>query len=549
MTNPQKSSEPLEGDEDFAALFEKQQTLVPGSIAREGEIVTGKIVSITHDAVIVDFGHKCEGQVPLVEFKAPGGEITVKVGDQVDVYLENMELEDGLAILSKEKADALRIWDRLQEVVDKDSVIDGTVICKVKGGLSVDIGVKAFLPASQIDVRLPGNLDKLVGRRFKFKILKLNKRKGNIIVSRRALLEKDRDFARQEILNNLAEGQTITGTIKNITDYGAFVDLGGVDGLLHITDMTWGRIGHPSEILSVGQDTPIKVLKIDQDTGKVSLGLKQLTSDPWEKVTQKYLLGTRIKGKIVSLADYGAFVELESGIEGLVHVSEMSWSRKVKHPSKIVNVGDAVETVILDIDVSARRISLGMKQMSQNPWEMVAEKYPIGTHVAGPIKNVTDFGLFVGLADDVDGLVHVSDVSAIKLARPLSVAFPKKAEVKAIILSLDVENERISLGMKQLQDDPWPRVEKEYSIGSRRKGKVVWIGDKGIAVEFEPQIEGFVARTELPEELQEDPVQKFPIGESFDLVIHSLDEKERRIMAGFVLESEAKGKEQKRGTA
>lgn len=547
ITNSQKQDESFGGEEDFATLFEQQQSQATGNIAREGDIVSGKVVAINHDTVIVDFGHKSEGQVSLDEFKGPHGEANVKVGDQVEVYLENMEMEDGLAVLSKEKADALRIWDRLQEVVDTDGMIDGTVICKVKGGLSVDIGVKAFLPASQIDVRLPGNLDKLIGRKFKFKILKLNKRKGNIIVSRRALLEKDRDYARQEVLHNLSEGQVITGTIKNITDYGAFIDLGGVDGLLHITDMTWGRIGHPSEILSVGQDVQVKVLKIDPETGKVSLGLKQLKPDPWENMSEKYPIGKHAKGRVVSVTDYGAFVELEGGIEGLVHVSEMSWSRKTKHPSKIVNAGDTVETVILDVDATSRRISLGMKQVIQNPWEVVAEKYPVGTHVKGPVKNVTDFGLFVGLSDDVDGLVHVSDIAWVKPARPLSAAFPKKTEVEAVILSLDVENERISLGMKQLSQDPWSNIVKEYTIGARKKGNVIWTGEKGVAVEVEPSIEVFISRSELPEELQEDLSQHFPVGQSFDIVIHSLDEKERRILAGFVLENRETGKEKKRG--
>ena len=547
ITTPTTKENPG-GDDDFATLFEKS-TQTQGTIAREGEIVSGKVIDITRDAVIVDFGHKLEGQVPLHELTGPDGEAKVKIGDQIEVYLENIECEDGLAILSKEKADALRIWDRLQDVLDKDGVIEGVVVCKVKGGLSVDIGVKAFLPASQIDVRLPGNLDKLVGRRFKFKILKLNKRKGNIIVSRRALMERDRDFARQEILQNLSEGQSVTGTVKNITDYGAFVDLGGVDGLLHITDMTWGRIGHPSEIMTVGQDVTVKVLKIDPESGKVSLGLKQLTPDPWDKVAQKYPVGSRAKGRVVSLADYGAFVEIEEGIEGLVHISEMAWSRKVKHPSKIVNVGDVVETVILDIDPATRRISLGMKQISQNPWETVAEKYIVGSRIKGPVKNVTDFGIFVGLSEEVDGLVHISDVGWVKPARPLVNAFPKKLEVEVVILSIDKENERISLGIKQLADDPWLRLQKQYAIGSRHKGKVVWTGDKGIAVELEPSVEGAIAPSDLPEEMVQEAAAHFPIGQEVEVVVHSLDDKDRKVLLGLVLEggSEETSKEKKKG--
>lgn len=538
----QRINKVSEGDEDFAALLEQSYT-GRASIATEGEIVTGKVIDITHDSVVVDFGHKSEGVVPLYEFKDMKGQITIKVGDTVEVYLEDMECEDGLPVLSKEKADALKIWDRLQEVVDKDGTIEGQILTKVKGGLSVDIGVKAFLPASQIDVRMPGNIDKLIGRKFKFKILKLNKRKGNIIVSRRALMEKDRDFARTDILQNLAEGQVVQGTIKNITDYGAFIDLGGIDGLMHVTDMTWGRLGHPTEILSVGQDLSIKVLKIDHDSGKVSLGLKQLTADPWEHVLQKYTTGTRAKGKVVSLADYGAFIELEQGVDGLVHVSEMSWSRKVKHPSKVLNVNDVVETVVLGVDPATRRISLGMKQVVENPWDKIATKYPVGTKIHGPVKNITDFGLFVGISDDIDGLVHVSDISWVKPARPLSSLFSKKSEVDAVILNLDIENERISLGMKQLQEDPWSKIEKEYTIGSRHQGKVVWMGEKGMAVELSPHVEGFVGHSELGAETTEGT----EVGQSAEVVVHSLDDKERRILLGLVLDSgKTAGKEKQR---
>ncbi len=537
-TETRTTKPPSGAEEDFATLLEKSFA-GHSEVIQEGEIVSGKVIQITHDSVIIDFGFKSEGQIPLHEFMGPGNQVNVQVDDVIEAYLENAECEDGLAILSKEKADALKIWDRLQDVVDKDGVIEGVVLSKVKGGLSVDIGVKAFLPASQIDTRPPGNLDKLIGRKFKFKILKLNKRKGNIIVSRRSLVEKDRDFARQEILQNLAEGQPITGSVKNITDYGAFVDLGGVDGLLHITDMTWGRIGHPTEVLQVGHDIKVKVLKVDPESGKVSLGMKQLTPDPWEKVPEKYYVGVRVKGKVVSLADYGAFIELEEGIEGLVHISEMSWSRKIKHPSKVVNVGDTVECAILDVDPVARRISLGMKQIHQNPWEVISEKFPVGTRIRGPVKNVTDFGLFVGLTEDVDGLVHVSDIAWVRPARPLAVAFPKKAEVEAIVLSIDPENERVSLGMKQTHDDPWPRIENEFGIGVRHKGKVLWVGDKGIAIDLGDHVEGFVPKTELPEDLQETAAQKFSGGQPVDVIVHSLDEKERRIQLGLVLKDGA----------
>ena len=530
----------LDPNEDFASLFEKS-LLSQGQPAEEGEIVNGRIIDIAHDFAIIDFGHKSEGQVPMSEFTAPDGKVTVKIGDEVSVYLETLENKDGLAILSKEKADSLKIWDRLQDVLDKDGTIEGVIVGKVKGGLSADIGVKAFLPASQIDVRPPTNLDNLMGRRFKFKILKLNKKKGNIIVSRRVLVEKDRDFARQETLQNIAEGQTVTGTIKNITDYGAFLDLGGVDGLLHITDMTWGRIGHPSELFSVGKDIKVKILKVDQESGKVSLGLKQLTVDPWENVPEKFPAGTRVKGRIVSVTDYGAFVELQQGVEGLIHISEMSWSRKSKHPSKIVKAGDTVEAVVLDMDTGARRISLGMKQILQNPWEVIEEKYPLNTHIKGPIKNVTDFGVFVGITDDIDGLVHVSDLSHVKVARPLQDAYPKGKEIEAVILTIDRENERISLGVKQLSEDLWPKIQKECGIGTRHPARIVWAGEKGIAVEMAPGVEGLVLKENFPEGTQEGLSGLYSAGKEVKVVIHSLDEKERRILLGLVLES---GKEQ-----
>ena len=529
-------------EEDFATLFEQTQTS-HGALAVEGDIVTGKVIAINPDVVIVDFGHKSEGQIPIEEFKTPKGEVTIKIGDSIEVYLENMDLEDGLAILSKEKADALKIWDHLQEVMDKEGTIDGVVLYKVKGGLSVDIGVKAFLPSSQIDVRMPGSLDKLIGRKFKFKILKLNKRKGNIIVSRRALMEKDRDFARNEVLQNISEGQAIAGTVKNVTDYGAFIDLGGIDGLLHITDMSWGRAGHPSEILSVGKEVTVKILKIDPESGKVSLGLKQLAPDPWEKVLEKYTPGERVKGRVVNLADYGAFIELESGVEGLVHISEMSWSRKAKHPSKIVSVGDVVEAAILDIDVPSRRISLGMKQIMANPWESIHDKFPAGTKIEGPVKNVTDFGVFVGLSDDIDGLVHVSDVAWVRPARPLAQIFPKKSVIQAVVLSIDAENERVSLGMKQLVDDIWSQIQGDIRLGARHKGPITWVGEKGLAVEIKPGVEGFVALAELDEEGkpvstdtagEDDPTQKYSIGQEVEVAVYSVDEKERRILLGLV---------------
>lgn len=512
-------------EEDFATLFEKSLT---GDLPQEGDIVTGRIVSISKDVIFVDFGHKQEGQIPVAEFKGMNGTLSVKVGDQVEAYLESLEGATGLPVLSKEKAQALKIWDTLQDIADKDGTVEGTVVAKVKGGLFVDIGVKAFLPASQIDARAPGNIDRLLGKKFKFKILKLNKRKGNIIVSRRALMDRNRDASRQEILENLSEGQKISGVVKNLTDYGAFIDLGVIDGLLHITDMSWGRVNHPSEILTVGQQVEVKILKIDAESGKVSLGLKQLSADPWAKVIEKYTVGSRIKGRVVNVAEFGAFVELESGIEGLVHVSEMSWSRKAKHPSKVVSVGDSVDLVVLGVDADARRISLGMKQVIENPWEAAAQKFPVGTRVKGPIRSITDFGLFVGLLEEVDGLVHLSDLSWVRPARPLTEIFKKGQEIEAVVLSVDRENDRFSLGVKQLQEDLWPRIRDIYTIGSRHEGKVNWVGEKGVSVDLGEGIEAFV-------EWDPSSPLSLEIGAPLSVIVHSLDEREKRLIVGPVI--------------
>lgn len=509
--------------DDFEALFNETLTR---ELPQEGDIVTGRVIAVTKDIVLVDFNYKQEGQISIAEFRLPGGEVSVKVGDEVEAYLESIENDEGIAVLSKEKAAALKIWDQLQAALDDDRLVDGTVIGKVRGGFSVDIGVKAFLPASQIDFKGPGGLDRLMGRRLKFKILKLNKRRGSIIVSRRAMTDRDRDLSRHGVLQNLAEGQVISGVVKNLTEYGAFVDLGGVDGLLHITDMSWGRLGHPSEVVAVGQEVPVKILKVDAESGKVSLGLKQLKADPWKGVAEKYPAGTRIHGRVVNLADYGAFVSLEEGVEGLVHVSEMSW-KKVKHPSKLLAAGQEVDVVVLDLDPVARRISLGIKQLGKNPWDEVGEKCPVGSKIQGPVRSVTDFGVFVGLTPEIDGLIHLSDLYWVRPARPLGEIFRKGKEVEAIVLSLDRGGERISLGVKQLKEDPWPRLRKDYSIGKKCLGKVVWIGERGIAVELEEGVEGFVDREES---------WKPEIGSTVKIVVRSLEERDRRILLGPVLE-------------
>ena len=521
----------LTEDNNFAELFENS---LKQDIPQQGQIVKGKIIQITKDFVIVDFGYKLEGQISLAEFKDYEGEITVQENQTIEVYVDNLENTDGLAILSKEKADAYKIWDHLEEAMSKDGVVEGVVINKVKGGMMVDIGVKAFLPASQIDVRPVTNLDHLVGKRFKFKILKLNKRKGNIIISRRVLVEHDRDQVRREILQNVVEGAVMKGTVKNVTDYGVFVDLGGVDGLLHITDMTWGRVGHPSEMFSVNDEIEVKIIKVDAASGKISLGLKQLTPDPWEGLADKYPIGTKIQGKVVNIADYGAFVALEPGAEGLVHDSEMSWTTKIKHPSKIVNVGDAIEAVVLDMDTSVRRISLGMRQVHPNPWDTLEEKYPIGSRVKGSIKNVTEFGLFVGINGEIDGLVHVSDLSWTRRLRSPSELFQKGEEIEAIVLNIDKDSERFSLGVKQLKEDPWPKIKKNYQIGKKLDGKVLGATDQGLEIEVEEGVEAYILAADLPEELQKDLSKRYSVSDSIHAIVHTIDEKEHRITLGLV---------------
>jgi small subunit ribosomal protein S1 len=523
-------------EQSFAELLEQTPA---GRLAQEGEIVTGQIVDILPDSVVIDFGHKSEGIAPRSEFLDISGELSVQEGSTVEVYLEILDNDDGFAVLSKTKADALKIWDHLQEAIDGDKAVDGTVISKVKGGLSVDIGVKAFLPASQIDVRPVSSLENFIGKSFKFKILKLNKRKGNIIVSRRVLLEKDRDQVRQETLHNIKEGDTVEGTVKNITDYGAFIDLGGVDGLLHIKDMSWGRLNHPSEICQVGNQVKIKILNVDDATGKVSLGIKQLSEDPWEGIADRYPLGSRIKGKVVNIMDYGAFLEIENGVEGLAHVSEMSWTKKTKPPAKLVELGQEVEVLVLDVDRQNRRISLGMKQLMQNPWEELTGQYAENTVVTGTVRNVTDFGVFIGLENvEIDGLVHVSDISWTRKIRHPQDIFRKGDQLQALVLSIDTENERFSLGIKQLVDDPWPRIREEYEIGKKMTATVLGVTDRDIEIQVEPGVEGVVPKSAMsdnPEEEAEINLEaKFERGQELPVILHSIDERERRICFGLV---------------
>ncbi|MBF0279475.1 MAG: 30S ribosomal protein S1 [SAR324 cluster bacterium] len=514
-----------ENEFDFDSYCE--ETL--GNVKENG-IVNGVATKVTKDFVAVDIGYKSEGQIPIEEFLNLEGKFEIAVGDQVEVYVEALEEEDGVTLLSKEKAKKLRIWEKVGQVYEDSGTIKGVIAARIKGGLSVDIGIKAFLPGSQVDLRPVRNLDKLIGETFEFSILKFNQKRGNIVLSRRALLEIDRERRRKETLEVLEENATMKGYIKNITDYGVFVDLGGVDGLLHITDMTWGRIVHPSEMFDIGDEVEVLVLKYDENEQKVSLGLKQKSQNPWEMVSDKYPVGTRISGKIVSLTDYGAFIELEPGVEGLIHVSEMSWTKKIRNPSRFVNLGQEVEAIVKDLDVEHKRISLSMKEATQNPWKQALDSYPIGSVVMGKVRNVTDFGIFVGLEEGIDGLVHVSDISWSQRQRRPADFVKKGDEIEIKILNIDVEQERLSLGIKQLSEDPWKNLDEKFQIGSDITGKIVNITDFGIFVEVLEGVEGLVHISEIDSAIPKAKLTDFyPIGTEVRTRVIKIDPEERRL--------------------
>ncbi len=495
----------------------------------EGEVVTGRIISIDKDHVLVDIGYKSEGQIRIHEFKNEEGEITAKLGDSVEVMVEWWDDEEERVVLSKEKAANIKIWDAIKKSYEEDGMVEGVISNRVKGGFSVDIGVQAFLPGSQADLRPIRNLDELVGQTFEFKILKYNRKRSNIVLSRRAILEKERESKRADTLASIHEGQIVEGIVKNITDYGVFIDLGGVDGLLHITDISWGRVKHPSELFAVGDTISVKVLSFDLEKERVSLGMKQLSVDPWSVAAERYPVGARVNGVVVSLTDYGAFIELEEGIEGLIHVSEMSWTRKVRHPSKVVSVAEDVEAVVLDIKPESRRISLGMKQVVPNPWDVIAEKYPVGTTIEGKIKNITDFGLFIGIDEGIDGLVHISDISWIKRIKHPSELYKKGDVIQAIVLDIEKESERFSLGIKQLQDDPWKTVAERYEVGKEITGTITNLTDFGIFIELEEGIEGLVHVSEVSKEKIKTPVGQYNIGEVITARVMNINSDERRI--------------------
>jgi small subunit ribosomal protein S1 len=519
------------GDGDESEDMESFQELYESSLVniQEGEVIHGKIIQITDDFVMVDIGYKSEGQIRIDEFRDENGIIQAAVGDEVDALLEYREDDDGAIVLSKEKALKIKIWDDISQIYNNDGIIDGMVVSKVKGGLAVDIGIQAFLPGSQVDLRPVRNLESLINQSFQFKILKYNKKRRNVVLSRRALLEKERDHLKAQTLAELEEGKVIEGTVKNITDYGVFVDLGGIDGLLHITDMSWGRVGHPSEMCQISEKIQVKVLQFDRNNERVSLGLKQLVADPWTTAAGKYPLGTRVQGRVVSLTDYGAFVEIEEGVEGLIHISEMSWTRKIRHPSKILSVGDTVEAVVLDINVDNKRISLGMKQIEPNPWDVIAEKYPVETVIAGKIKNITDFGVFIGIDEGIDGLVHISDISWTKRIKHPSEVFKKGQEVQAKVLNIDKGNERFSLGIKQLEADPWQSIPDRYPVGAVITGPITNVTDFGLFVELEEGIEGLVHVSEISKEKIKSPVGQYKVGDTITAKVINLSPKDRKI--------------------
>src|SRR3989338_2595621 len=520
----------------------------------EGEVVRGHVVHVGTGEVLVDVGYKSEGAIPIEEFQRHGA--LPSVGDEIEVYLEAKEDSEGLIVLSKDKADKIKVWDAITQAFEKGLPVEGRIVEVVKGGLSVDVGVKAFLPGSQVDLRPVKNLLSMVGQTIRAKVIKLNRRRGNVVLSRRAVLEEEREEKKKHTLEVLGEGMVLTGTVKNITDYGAFIDLGGIDCLLHVTDMSWGRIGHPSEIFQVGDQVEVVVLHFDKETSRVSLGYKQRSSDPWEVVETKYPVGAKVTGRVVSLTNYGAFVELEAGIEGLVHVSEMSWTRRVRHPSKLVNVGYPVDVMVLDVNKATKRISLGMKQVEPDPWGTIDERYKPGMRVQGQGRNPIDFGALVGLEPGGDGVLHISDMSWTRNIGHPSDLLKKGQQIETLILNVDRDAKRISLGVKQIQPDPWEVVAERYPVGSRVTGKVVRLTDFGAFVELEPGVDGLLHISQMsdrPVGRTEDVVN---VGDELTLVVIRVDPAERRIglslkeLAAAVEGGEAKefrGRQRRRG--
>ncbi len=522
-------------DEDYSdSDYEQMLLMYEGTMSQivEGEIVKSKVLRVTDNAVILDVGFKSEGSVPLDEFKDPH---SLKEGDEVEVFLEHLEDQEGAVVLSKKKADFMRVWEKIRVAHESDQPVEGTLVKKIKGGVVVNLmGVDAFLPGSQIALRRVPNIDELLGQTYEFKIIKLNKRRRNIVVSRRVILENERAHKREHLMKELAVGQVRKGVVKNITDFGAFIDLGGVDGLLHITDMSYGRVSHPTEMVAIGKEVEVKILDIDWQRERISLGMKQLQSYPWQNVAAKYPVGTRVQGKVVSITNYGAFVEIEPGIEGLVHISEMSWTRNVRHPSKIVSIGETIEAVVLKVDEAEEKISLGMKQTEQDPWMVLPLKYPVGTRINGKVRNLTSFGAFVEIEPGIDGLIHISDMSWTKRVQHPSEVVKKGDAVDVVILNIDAENKRISLGLKQAEEDPWLKIGETYPIGMELRGRAVRLMDKGVVVDLGNDIEGFVPMSQLGVPNIENPGEAVKEGQVLDLKVLEVDPIHHRIVLAVI---------------
>jgi small subunit ribosomal protein S1 len=517
-------------DENYSSEdYEKMLSMYEGTMASiaEGEIVKSKVLRVTDNAVILDVGFKSEGSVPLDEFKD-----IPKEGDEVEVFLEHLEDQEGAVVLSKKKADFMRVWEKIRIAHESDQPVEGTLMKKIKGGVVVNVmGVDAFLPGSQIALRRVPNIDELLGQSYEFKIIKLNKRRRNIVVSRRVILETERASKREHLMKELEVGQVRKGIVKNITDFGAFIDLGGVDGLLHITDMSYGRVSHPTELVQIGTEVEVKVLDIDWQRERISLGMKQLQNYPWKDVAEKYPVGTRVQGKVVSITNYGAFVELEPGIEGLVHISEMSWTRNVRHPSKIVSIGETIEAVVLKVDETEEKISLGMKQTEQDPWMVLPNKYPVATRIQGKVRNLTSFGAFVELEPGIDGLIHISDMSWTKRVQHPSEVVKKGDSVDVVVLNIDAENKRISLGLKQAEEDPWLRIGESYPVGTNMRAKVVRLMDKGVVVDLGNDLEGFVPMSQLgTDKVVENPADIVKEGQPLEVQVLEVDPIHHRIV-------------------
>ncbi len=529
-------------DKEFESLLSKDFDAV-----KPGEIVFGKVTEIGRDYVLVDIGFKSEGHIPISQFCDETGKPKVNVGDSVEVLLLTSENESGEVVLSKDRAEQLKVWNELERLHKEDKLVSGKVVQKVKGGLQIDVGVPAFLPGSQVDIRPQRYLDKFVGETLEFKVLKFSRERGNIVLSRRAVLEAERKALKKDTISQISEGVVMEGIVKNVTDYGAFIDLGGIDGLLHITDMSWGRVNHPSEMLTVGQTIPVVILKYDRDNERVSLGMKQLIDNPWDKVETRYVPNTNISGKVVSITDYGAFVRLGEGIEGLIHVSEMSWSRKIPHPSKLLAIGQEVEAIVLEVSAENQRISLGLKQLTNNPWEELAKEFPVGTKVLGKVRSVTDFGVFINIKDDIDGLVHISDFSwtkKVKDPKDVKDIYKKGDEIEAIVLEIDPENERLSLGIKQLTSDIWDSVPHWYPQGAKVKGKINSLTEFGVFVELEEGVEGLIHISQLGLERTESLKDKFTVGAEIEAEVLNVDRAERRISLTTQVGKKRKDKEE-----